>query len=94
MGFSFSARNAPQPMMTTDPPSRVGGASATAHGTVSFNPAGTDDWVSAVRQTVPMTNRRTSFWTDKNGSRAPSCHIGSAAGSVPFPGKPPVFSFL
>src|SRR6267142_3412481 len=57
-----------------DPPSRVARISY-AHGTVSFNPAGTDDWVSAVVNR-PMTTGD-KLWTD-NGSRA-ELHIGSAA---------------
>src|SRR6266403_2883338 len=57
-----------------DPPSRVARLSY-AHGTVSFNPAGTDDWVSAVVNR-PMTTGD-KLWTD-NGSRA-ELHIGSAA---------------
>jgi hypothetical protein len=57
-----------------DPPSRVARLSY-AHGTVSFNPAGTDDWVSAVVNR-PMTTGD-KLWTD-NGSRA-ELHLGSAA---------------
>ena len=57
-----------------DPPSRVARLSY-AHGTVSFNPAGTDDWVSAVVNRPITTGDK--LWTD-NGSRA-ELHIGSAA---------------
>ncbi len=55
-----------------DPPSRVARLSY-AHGTVSFNPAGTDDWVSAVVNRPITTGDK--LWTD-NGSRA-ELHIGS-----------------
>ena len=57
-----------------DPPSRVARLSY-AQGTVSFNPAGTDDWVSAVVNR-PMTTGD-KLWTD-NGSRA-ELHLGAAA---------------
>ncbi|HEY6268031.1 MAG TPA: DUF6600 domain-containing protein [Candidatus Acidoferrum sp.] len=57
-----------------DPPSRVARLSF-AQGTVSFNPAGTDDWVSAVVNR-PMTTGD-KLWTD-NGSRA-ELHLGAAA---------------
>src|SRR3981081_3266237 len=57
-----------------DPPSRVARLSY-ASGTVSFNPGGTDDWVSAVVNR-PMTTGD-KLWTD-NGARA-ELHIGSAA---------------
>ncbi|HKV63695.1 MAG TPA: DUF6600 domain-containing protein [Candidatus Acidoferrum sp.] len=57
-----------------DPPSRVARLSY-AHGTVSFNPAGTDDWVSAVVNRPITTGDK--LWTD-NGSRA-ELHLGSAA---------------
>src|SRR5712691_9654624 len=56
-----------------DPPSRVARLSY-ARGTVSFNPAGTDDWVSAVVNR-PMTTGD-KLWTD-NDARA-ELHIGSA----------------
>jgi hypothetical protein len=56
-----------------DPPSRVARLSY-ARGTVSFNPAGTDDWVSAVVNR-PMTTGD-KLWTD-NGARA-ELNIGSA----------------
>src|SRR5260370_23793784 len=49
-----------------DPPSRVARLSY-AHGTVSFNPAGTDDWVSPVVNR-PITTRD-KLWT-RHGSRA------------------------
>ena len=57
-----------------DPPGRVARLSYT-HGAVSFEPAGTDDWVSAVVNR-PMTTGD-KLWSD-NGSRA-ELHIGSAA---------------
>src|SRR6266849_5980932 len=57
-----------------DPPSRVARLSY-ASGTVSFNPGGTDDWVSAVVNR-PITSGD-KLWTD-NGARA-ELHIGSAA---------------
>src|SRR5258708_7157492 len=57
-----------------DPPSR-GARLSYAQGTVSFNPAGTDDWVSAVVNR-PMTTGD-KLWTD-NGSRA-ELHLGAAA---------------
>src|SRR6266851_5213383 len=57
-----------------DPPSRVARLSYT-HGNVSFNPGGTDDWVSAVVNRPVTTGDK--LWTD-NGARA-ELHIGSAA---------------
>src|SRR6266849_930309 len=57
-----------------DPPSRVARLSY-ASGTVSFNPGGTDDWVSAVVNRPITTGDK--LWTD-NGARA-ELHIGSAA---------------
>jgi len=57
-----------------DPPSRVARLSYT-HGNVSFEPAGTDDWVSAVVNR-PMTTGD-KLWSD-NGGRA-ELHLGSAA---------------
>src|SRR5207249_10739815 len=57
-----------------DPPSRVARLSY-AHGTVSFEPAGTDDWVSAVVNRPITTGDK--LWTDR-GARA-ELHIGSAA---------------
>src|SRR5467141_3223255 len=57
-----------------DPPSRVARLSY-AQGTVSFNPGGTDDWVSAVVNRPITTGDK--LWTD-NGARA-ELHIGSAA---------------
>ena len=56
------------------PPSRVARLSY-ARATVSFNPAGTDDWVSAVVNRPITTGDK--LWTD-NGARA-ELHIGSAA---------------
>src|SRR5437762_5836326 len=57
-----------------DPPSRVA-RMGYASGNVSFNPAGTDDWVTAVINR-PMTTGD-KLWSD-NGSRA-ELHIGSAS---------------
>jgi hypothetical protein len=57
-----------------DPPGRVARLSY-SHGEVSFNPAGTDDWVSAVVNR-PITSGD-KLWTD-TGARA-ELHIGSAA---------------
>ncbi len=57
-----------------DPPSRVARLSY-AHGTVSFNPGGTDDWISAVVNRPIASGDK--LWTD-NGARA-ELHIGSAA---------------
>jgi len=57
-----------------DPPSRVARLSYT-HGNVSFNPAGTDDWVTAVVNRPITTGDK--LWAD-NGARA-ELHIGSAA---------------
>src|SRR5260370_42520162 len=57
-----------------DPPSRVARLSY-ANGTVSFNPAGTDDWASAVLNRPITTGDK--LWTD-NDARA-ALHIGSAA---------------
>jgi hypothetical protein len=57
-----------------DPPSRVARLSY-AQGSVSFNPGGTDDWVSAIVNR-PITSGD-KLWTD-NGARA-ELHIGSAA---------------
>src|SRR5229473_1298215 len=57
-----------------DPPGRVARLSYT-HGSVSFNPAGTDDWVNTVVNRPITTGDK--LWTD-NGARA-ELHIGSAA---------------
>lgn len=57
-----------------DPPSRVARLSYT-HGNVSFEPAGTDDWVSAVVNRPITTGDK--LWSD-NGARA-ELHMGSAA---------------
>jgi hypothetical protein len=57
-----------------DPPSRVARLSYT-HGNVSFEPAGTEDWVTAVVNR-PMTTGD-KLWSD-NGGRA-ELHMGSAA---------------
>ncbi len=57
-----------------DPPGRVARLSYT-RGSVSFNPAGTDDWVGAVVNRPITTGDK--LWTD-NGARA-ELHIGSAA---------------
>ncbi len=57
-----------------DPPSRVARLSY-ANGNVSFEPAGTDDWVSAVVNRPITTGDK--LWAD-NGGRA-ELHMGSAA---------------
>src|ERR1700751_1495016 len=57
-----------------DPPGRVARLSF-VRGQVSFSPAGTDDWVSAVVNR-PMTTGD-KLWTDQ-GARA-ELHVGSAA---------------
>ena len=69
-----------------DPPTRVARLSHT-DGNVSFNPAGTDDWVGAVVNR-PMTTGD-KLWSD-NGARA-ELHIGSASLRV---GGTTGFSFL
>jgi hypothetical protein len=69
-----------------DPPSRVARLSHT-DGAVSFNPAGTDDWVAAVINR-PMTTGD-KLWSD-NGGRA-ELHIGSASLRI---GSTTGFSFL
>ena len=69
-----------------DPPTRVARISHT-DGAVSFNPAGTDDWVSAVINR-PMTTGD-KMWSD-NGARA-ELHIGSASLRL---GSTTGFSFL
>ena len=56
-----------------DPPSRIARLSY-ANGAVSFNPAGTDDWVSAVVNRPITTGDK--LWTD-NGARA-ELNTGSA----------------
>jgi hypothetical protein len=69
-----------------DPPSRVARLSHT-DGSVSFNPAGTDDWVAAIINR-PMTTGD-KLWSD-DGSRA-ELHIGSASLRI---GGMTGFSFL
>jgi hypothetical protein len=69
-----------------DPPSRVARLSYT-DGSVSFNPAGTDDWVSAVVNR-PMTTGD-KLWADQN-SRA-ELNLGSASVRL---GASTGFSFL
>ena len=69
-----------------DPPTRVARISHT-DGAVSFNPAGTDDWVSAVINR-PMTTGD-KLWSD-TGARA-ELHIGSASLRI---GSTTGFSFL
>ena len=69
-----------------DPPSRVARLSHT-DGSVSFNPAGTDDWVAAVINR-PMTTGD-KLWSD-DGGRA-ELHIGSASLRI---GSTTGFSFL
>ncbi len=69
-----------------DPPSRVARLSHT-DGPVSFDPAGTDDWIAAVTNR-PMTTGD-KLWSD-NGARA-ELHIGSASLRI---GSTTGFSFL
>jgi len=69
-----------------DPPSRVARLSL-ARGQVSFSPAGTDDWVSAVLNRPITTGDK--LWTDQD-SRA-ELHIGSAVMRL---GGQTGFSFL
>jgi hypothetical protein len=69
-----------------DPPSRAARLSHT-DGAVSFNPAGTDDWVAAVVNR-PMTTGD-KLWSDSDG-RA-ELHIGSASLRI---GSTTGFSFL
>jgi hypothetical protein len=69
-----------------DPPTRIARLSHT-DGSVSFNPAGTDDWVAAVINR-PMTTGD-KLWSD-NGGRA-ELHIGSASLRL---GSATGFSFL
>jgi hypothetical protein len=69
-----------------DPPTRVARLSH-ADGAVSFNPAGTDDWVNAVINR-PMTTGD-KLWSDNDG-RA-ELHIGSASLRI---GSTTGFSFL
>jgi hypothetical protein len=69
-----------------DPPGRVARLSV-ANGQVSFNPAGTDDWVSAVANRPITTGDK--LWTDKD-SRA-ELHVDSAAFRL---GGETGFSFL
>src|SRR4029077_199164 len=57
-----------------DPPSRVARLSY-AHGAVSFQPAGTEDWVSAVVNRPLTTGDK--LWVDNDG-RA-ELHLGSAS---------------
>ena len=57
-----------------DPPGRVARLSY-MHGEVSFQPAGTDEWVSAVVNRPLTTGDK--LWTDKDARG--ELHIGSAA---------------
>src|SRR5689334_17166367 len=68
-----------------DPPSRVARL-AFMRGNVSFNPAGTDDWVAAVVNR-PMTTGD-KLWSDDN-SRA-ELHLGTRSSVFPIT---PVFLF-
>jgi hypothetical protein len=77
-------QNGPPP--NDDPPTRVARMSH-VDGAVSFNPAGTDDWVGAVINR-PMTTGD-KLWSD-NGARA-ELHIGSASLRI---GSSTGFSFL
>jgi len=67
-------RAAAQDREDDDPPSRVARLSQ-VNGAVSFNPAGTDDWVDAVLNRPVTTGDK--LWAD-NGSRA-ELNIGSAS---------------
>ncbi len=80
--------SAPRPASADDddPPGRVARLSF-IKGQVSFNPAGTDDWVGAVVNR-PMTTGD-KLWTDQDG-RA-ELHVGSAAVRL---GSTTGFSFL
>src|ERR1700737_5287587 len=69
-----------------DPPSRVARLSHT-DGSVSFEPAGTDDWVTAVVNRPITTGDK--LWADQN-SRA-ELHLGSASIRM---GSTAGFSFL
>lgn len=80
------AQGPDEPPDGDDPPTRVARISHT-DGAVSFNPAGTDDWVSAVINR-PMTTGD-KLWAD-NGARA-ELHIGSASLRI---GSTTGFSFL
>ncbi len=72
----LAALFAPQRVLADDddPPGRVARLSYT-HGAVSFQPAGTDDWVAAVVNRPITTGDK--LWAD-NDSRA-ELHIGSAS---------------
>ncbi len=69
-----------------DPPDRVARLSLT-NGEVSFSPAGTDDWVSAVLNRPITTGDK--LWTDRD-ARA-ELHVGAAAFRL---GQTTGFSFL
>jgi len=69
-----------------DPPSRVARLSY-AHGPISFQPAGTDDWVNAVVNR-PMTTGD-KLWSDQDSQA--ELHIGSASIRL---GSTTGFSFL
>src|SRR5579871_910389 len=72
-GKHAAAQDQPEDNPGGDPPSRVARLSL-AEGAVSFNPAGTDDWVDAVLNRPITTGDR--LWTDQN-SRA-ELQIGSS----------------
>jgi hypothetical protein len=74
IAFVLAAPKAASADDDDDPPSRVARLSHTS-GQVSFNPAGTDDWVSAVLNRPITTGDK--LWTDEN-SRA-ELQIGSAS---------------
>ena len=73
LAFGLTAAN-PAVADDDDPPGRVARLSL-ANGQVSFNPAGTDDWVGAVVNRPVTTGDK--LWTDHE-SRA-ELHVGSAA---------------
>ena len=73
-GICFCAHRSRALADEDDPPGRAARL-AYAQGSVSFQPAGTDDWVSAVVNRPITTGDK--LWTDRD-ARA-ELHIGSAA---------------
>src|SRR6266704_1920673 len=72
--FSSVARAQDDDDQGQDPPGRVGRLND-SEGSISFRPAGEDDWVTAVPNRPMVTG--VDLWADEN-SRA-EVHIGSAA---------------
>src|SRR5436309_15588116 len=70
-----------------DPPGRVARLSYT-HGSVSFNPAGTDDWVTAVVNRPITTGDK--LWTDNRTFKVPSVMRICAVRSSRFKNEKPV----